>query len=122
VVYVYPSHGDLVLGFHSQSLKPRSDEYDGSLQHCARLFLELRAETRDAVGDCCAIAVRYSADGHGEEHQSGEQSRALLVKVGPRWQISGTLWRTIITAQRGSRRALSLQPRLNTRLPARAHW
>ncbi|MCB1755717.1 MAG: NAD(P)-binding protein, partial [Gammaproteobacteria bacterium] len=40
----------------------RIDEYGGSLENRLRLFREVIADTRDAVGDTCAIAVRLAVD------------------------------------------------------------
>lgn len=40
----------------------RNDEYGGSLENRVRLIRELVEETKDAVGDKCAVAVRFSAD------------------------------------------------------------
>jgi len=78
VVYVYPTHSYLMWEFLSRSLNERSDEYGGSLENRARLLRELLEETRDAVGDRCAIAVRFSADGHGEEHLSVTEAHDLI--------------------------------------------
>jgi dimethylamine/trimethylamine dehydrogenase len=78
VVYVYPAHGYLLWEFLSRSLNDRSDEYGGSLENRVRLVRELLEETRDAVGDRCAIAVRFSADGHGDEHLSTAEAHDLV--------------------------------------------
>ena len=40
----------------------RIDEYGGSLENRARLLRELIEDTKDAVGDTCAVAVRFRAD------------------------------------------------------------
>src|SRR5690242_18885234 len=78
VVYVYPPHSYLMWEFLSRSLNDRSVEYGGSLENRARLFRELLEETRDAIGDRCAIAVRFSADGHGDEHLSVTEAHDLI--------------------------------------------
>jgi dimethylamine/trimethylamine dehydrogenase len=78
VVYVYPTHGYLLWEFLSRSLNDRSDEYGGSLENRVRLVRELLEETRDAVGDRCAIAVRFSADGHGDEHLSAAEAHDVV--------------------------------------------
>jgi dimethylamine/trimethylamine dehydrogenase len=83
IIYVYPTHGYLVWEFLSRSLNDRTDEYGGSLANRARLFGELLAETRDAVGDRCAVATRFSVNGHGADHLSGEEARELLAMYGP---------------------------------------
>ena len=82
IVYVYPTHGYLLAEFLSRSLNDRSDEYGGSLENRARLFREVLEETRAAVGDRCAIAVRFSADGHGDEHLSATEAHDLIGMLG----------------------------------------
>ncbi|MBS0373924.1 MAG: FAD-dependent oxidoreductase [Proteobacteria bacterium] len=82
VVYVYPTHGYLVWEFLSRSLNDRGDEYGGSLENRARLFRELLEETRDAVGDRCAIATRFSANGHGDQHLGLDETRDLMAMLG----------------------------------------
>jgi dimethylamine/trimethylamine dehydrogenase len=62
IVYVYATHHYLLSHFLSAKTNTRSDEYGGSLENRVRLVRELIEETRDAVGDRCAVAVRFSAD------------------------------------------------------------
>ena len=40
----------------------RIDEYGGSLENRARLLRELIEDTKEAVGDTCAVAVRFATD------------------------------------------------------------
>ena len=65
VVYVYATHHYLLSHFLSADTNTRTDEYGGSLENRVRLVRELIEETRDAVGDTCAVAVRFSADEGG---------------------------------------------------------
>ena len=60
IVYVYACHWYLLRQFLMPS-NQRSDEYGGSLENRARLLRELIEETKEAVGDTCAVAVRFSA-------------------------------------------------------------
>ena len=62
IVYVYATHGYLLSNFLDPRMNTRRDEYGGSLQNRVRLVRELIEETKDAVGDRCAVAVRFSAD------------------------------------------------------------
>ena len=78
IVYVYPTHGYLMWEFLSRSRNDRTDEYGGSLANRARLLREVLEDTRAAVGDRCAIAVRCSADGHGDEHLSAAEAHDLI--------------------------------------------
>ena len=82
IVYVYPTHGYLISEFMSRSLNDRHDAYGGSLENRLRLTRELIEETRDAVGDRCAVAVRFSADGHGDEHLSAAEAHDALGILG----------------------------------------
>jgi dimethylamine/trimethylamine dehydrogenase len=62
IVYVYATHGYLLSNFLNPRMNTRSDQYGGTLENRVRLVRELIEETRDAVGDRCAVAVRFSAD------------------------------------------------------------
>jgi len=65
VVYVYATHHYLLSHFLSARTNTRTDEYGGSLENRVRLVRELIEETKDAVGDTCAVAVRFSAEEGG---------------------------------------------------------
>ncbi len=65
IVYVYATHGYLLSRFLSPLTNDRSDEYGGSTPNRARLVRELIEETKEAVGDRCAVAVRLSVDDGG---------------------------------------------------------
>ena len=60
IVYVYACHWYLLRQFLMPS-NQRSDEYGGSLENRARLLRELIEETKEEIGDSCAVAVRFSA-------------------------------------------------------------
>ena len=62
VIYVYATHGYLLANFLNPKRNTRNDEYGGSLENRTRLVRELIEETKDAVGDRCAVAVRFAAD------------------------------------------------------------
>jgi dimethylamine/trimethylamine dehydrogenase len=63
IVYVYATH-DLSIAqqFLEKRKNDRIDEYGGSLENRARLLRELIEDTKEAVGDKCAVAVRIAAD------------------------------------------------------------
>jgi len=65
VVYVYATHHYLLSSFLSARTNTRTDEYGGSLENRVRLVRELIEDTKEAVGDKCAVAVRFSADQGG---------------------------------------------------------
>ncbi|MCP4183748.1 MAG: NADH:flavin oxidoreductase [Hyphomicrobiales bacterium] len=62
IVYVYATHGYLLSHFLSATTNTRTDEYGGRLENRVRLVRELIEETKTAVGDTCAVAVRFSSD------------------------------------------------------------
>ncbi len=63
IIYVYAGHDmSLLQHFISKRHNHRNDEYGGSLENRLRLFREVLSETKDAVGDTCAVAVRLSVD------------------------------------------------------------
>jgi len=63
IVYVYAGHDmTLLQHFLLQRHNHRSDEYGGTLTNRLRLFKEVIADTRDVVGDRCAVAVRMAVD------------------------------------------------------------
>ncbi|MGI9621749.1 MAG: FAD-dependent oxidoreductase [Acidimicrobiales bacterium] len=79
IVYVYACHWYLVKQFLMPS-NQRSDEYGGSLENRARLLRELIEETKDAVGDSCAVAVRFAASAGGDDDDDPDttEPRAML--------------------------------------------
>ncbi|MEM7058818.1 MAG: FAD-dependent oxidoreductase [Pseudomonadota bacterium] len=63
IIYVYAAHDLSVLShFLSRRYNDRGDEYGGSLENRARLFREVLADTKEAVGDTCGIAIRFAVD------------------------------------------------------------
>ncbi|MDE2693996.1 MAG: FAD-dependent oxidoreductase [Paracoccaceae bacterium] len=63
IIYVYAGH-DMTLLQHFLLARHnhRSDEYGGSFENRLRLFREVIEDTKIAVGDTCAIAVRLAVD------------------------------------------------------------
>ena len=63
IVYVYLGH-DLTLLQHFLSPRHnrRTDSYGGSLQNRMRLLREVLQDTKEAVGDRCAVACRFAVD------------------------------------------------------------
>ena len=92
VVYVYATHGYLLSHFLSADTNTRSDEYGGSMENRARLLRELIEDTKDAVGDRCAVAVRYSVGGDDGEDRSLTSERRdrleMLAELPDLWDIN----------------------------------
>jgi dimethylamine/trimethylamine dehydrogenase len=70
VVYVYAGHTYLLSQFLDANINSRTDDYGGSFRNRTRLVKEVLADTRAAVGDRCAIAIRIEVvdeDGGGRD-------------------------------------------------------
>ena len=82
IVYVYATHMYLLSQFLSPVQNQRSDEYGGSVENRVRLVRELIEETKEAVGDTCAVAVRMSADdGTGTAEQPVSDDRRAMFEI-----------------------------------------
>ena len=93
IVYVYATHDYLLAHFLDPETNTRSDEYGGSLENRTRLVREIITETAEAVGDRCAVAVRFAADAvTGEDGQPilGERQEmfAMLAELPDLWDIN----------------------------------
>jgi dimethylamine/trimethylamine dehydrogenase len=63
IVYVYAADDlELLQFFLSRRRNHRTDEYGGSLENRTRLLREVIEDTKDAVGDTCAVVVRLTID------------------------------------------------------------
>ena len=98
IVYVYAGH-DLSLAQHFllSRYNQRSDEYGGSLENRARLLRELIEDTKDAVGDSCAVAVRFAVDelrGQDGMEAGGEAPEiiAMLAELPDLWDVNVSDW------------------------------
>lgn len=93
IVYVYATHGYLLANFLDPRMNTRTDEYGGSLPNRVRLVRELIEETKDAIGDRCAVAVRFKADetiGRDGAPEFGERREmfGLLAGLPDLWDIN----------------------------------
>ncbi len=97
IVYVYAAHGfGAPQHFLSRRFNRRSDEYGGSLENRARLLRELIEDTKDAVGDSCAVAVRISMDemlgDAGLHREEVEDVIALMAELPDLWDLTLSGW------------------------------
>ena len=81
IVYVYSAHTYILNQFLDRDMNTRSDEYGGTLLQRARLLREVLAETRDAIGDRCGIALRIEVD--NEDGGGFEERSELLASLAP---------------------------------------
>ncbi|PPR22257.1 MAG: Trimethylamine dehydrogenase [Alphaproteobacteria bacterium MarineAlpha10_Bin2] len=98
IVYVYAGH-DLSLAQHFLLTRynQRRDEYGGSLENRVRLLRELIEDTKDAVGDSCAVAVRLAVDellGADGIEAAGEAPDviAMLAELPDLWDVNISDW------------------------------
>ncbi|HVJ40466.1 MAG TPA: FAD-dependent oxidoreductase [Dongiaceae bacterium] len=84
IVYVYASHGYLLSQFLDDRLNRHLDGYSGSLENRLRLVSELIDETKEAVGDRCAVAIRIEVD---TETTPGEDPKTAAHPHGERRAI-----------------------------------
>ncbi len=93
IIYVYATHTYLVSSFISSKTNFRTDEYGGSIKNRIRLLQELITDIKDAVGDKCAVVVRFCADdGSGTDGlvQVDEQKEMLgiLAELPDLWDLT----------------------------------
>ncbi|GJQ36071.1 MAG: methylamine [Anaerolineaceae bacterium] len=98
IIYCYAAH-NMTLAFHLLSKdNDRADEYGGSLENRVRFFRELIEDTKDAVGDTCAVAVRFAVDellgADGMQH-NGEASEIVLMlaELPDLWDVNISAWK-----------------------------
>lgn len=98
IVYCYAAHGmTLPIQFIIRRYNDRTDEYGGSLENRVRLLRELIEDTKEAVGDRCAVAVRFAVDEllgeDGITHQGeGHDVVAMLAELPDLWDVNVSGW------------------------------
>lgn len=98
IIYCYASHGlTLPMQFMMRRYNDRTDEYGGSLENRVRFFREIIEDTKDAVGDTCAVAVRFAVDellgDVGITHQGeGYDIISMLAELPDLWDVNVSGW------------------------------
>jgi dimethylamine/trimethylamine dehydrogenase len=97
LIYVYAGHGiGIFQQFLSRSCNFRTDEYGGSLANRARLLREVIEDTKDAVGDTCAVPVRIAMNeflgADGLEPAEVEDAIGLMAELPDLWDLSLSDW------------------------------
>ena len=93
IVYVYAGHAYLPFQFITPRFNQRRDEYGGSLHNRVRLFREMIEETKEAVGDRCAVAVRFAVhefqvDGGISSDGEGREVIEMLADLPDLWDVN----------------------------------
>ena len=93
IVYVYAGHDYLPFQFLSRRTNHRGDAYGGSLENRVRLLREMIKDTKEAVGDTCAVAVRLAVDElHGPEGITsageGREIIEMLAELPDLWDVN----------------------------------
>lgn len=98
IIYVYAGH-DMTLLQHFLLARHnhRTDAYGGSLENRVRLFREVIQDTKEAVGDRCAVAVRLAVDElfgpEGLEHDGEARDIvAALAEEPDLWDVNLSGW------------------------------
>ena len=97
LIYVYAGHGlSFLHHFLSREFNRRTDEYGGSLENRVRLLKELLIDTREAVGDTCAVPCRLSMDelrgAVGLEKAETEDMIGLVAEIPDLWDVCLASW------------------------------
>ena len=97
LIYVYAGHGlGIFQHFLSRATNFRTDEYGGSLENRARLLREVIEDTKDAVGDTCAVPVRIAMNefmgSAGLEPAEVEDAIAIMAELPDLWDLSLSDW------------------------------
>ncbi len=99
LIYVYAAH-DLTIQMHflSRRHNERTDEYGGSLENRVRLLREILEETKEAVGDTCAVPIRFAVDElMGSEgiscENEGRDVVEMLAELPDLWDVNISPWK-----------------------------
>ena len=98
IVYCYAAHGmTAAIQFILKRYNDRTDEYGGSLENRVRFLREIIEDTKEAVGDTCAVAVRFAVDEllgeDGITHQGEAYDVvATLAELPDLWDVNISGW------------------------------
>ena len=97
IVYIYAGMGFGPYQFLLPWMNKRTDEYGGNLENRVRLTREIVEDMKEAVGQTCAVALRFSADDllkiPGETLQSeAHEIITMLSDVPDLWDVKSSSW------------------------------
>ena len=97
IVYIYSGMNFGPYQFLLPWVNRRTDEYGGSLENRVRLTREILEDLKEAVGDQCAVALRFSTDellGVPGEHMESEAHEivSMLSDLPDLWDLKSSSW------------------------------
>ena len=97
IVYIYAGMNFGPYQFLLPWMNKRTDEYGGSLENRVRLSREILEDMKEAVGDTCAVALRFSTDEllriPSESHESeAHEIISTLSEVPDLWDVKSSSW------------------------------
>lgn len=98
IIYAYAAHGTMTLLFQFMLSRynKRTDEYGGSLENRVRLTREVLEDLKEAVGDDCAIALRFAVDEllgkEGMQKSEAEDIVGMLAELPDLWDVNVAAW------------------------------
>jgi dimethylamine/trimethylamine dehydrogenase len=98
IIYTYAGHNyTLLMKFLSVRYNQRTDEYGGCLENRVRLLKEVLIDTKEAVGDTCAVALRLGVDElMGMDglrcEEEGREIVSLLCDIPDLWDVNISGW------------------------------
>ena len=97
VIYVYAGHDiSLAMHFLERKRNQRTDQYGGSLENRVRLLRELLEDAKDAVGDRCAVALRFAVEEFagplGLELAEAKDIVGMLAELPDLWDVNVAPW------------------------------
>lgn len=97
IVYIYSGMNFGPYQFLLPSVNRRTDEYGGSLENRLRLTREIVEEMKEAIGDSCAVALRFSTEEllriPGENMESeAHEIISMLSDLPDLWDLKSSSW------------------------------
>jgi len=97
IIYVYAAHDlSLVMHFLQRRRNQRTDDYGGTLENRIRLLREVLQDTKEAVGDTCAVALRFATEEFlGEDGVHNAEAKEIvhhLADLPDIWDVNVASW------------------------------
>ncbi len=81
IIYVYAAHTYLLAQFLNPLINQRSDDYGGSLTNRLRLVREVVEDTRSAIGERSALAIRIEVDDETRCNEAAHAERCEMLRT-----------------------------------------